>query len=295
MDSHKYLLALQNRIILEKIDDETKNYIRGLEGEVCIKGLLDKYKQSNYIYNLNLNYKNRVQIDFLVISDDTIFHLEVKHYSGDYSIHEGQLLNEYGTMFYTPFQQIKRAHYELNHVITHYNINRELKSFLVFSNPKFTLKTHIPNNINVLLPTELHKLQYMFKNNKSIENSRILKIFKSNHSDFSHIYNNVNKIPIEHLRKGLKCPRCKRLYKTTLEINKKYLVCEACLYKIARQNLYLYNLKELYICKKEPFTLNEAQKWCQLENSLTIRRVVEKYFKSIDKNPKKYYLDNEEL
>lgn len=49
---------------------------------------------------------------------------------------------------------------------------------------------------------------------------------------------------------------------------------------------------EFYICKGEPFTLSEAQKWCEVENSLTIRRVLDKNFRFINKKPKKYYIDN---
>lgn len=36
MNSQKYLLAIKNRIIQEKLDEETRNYIKGLEGEVFV-------------------------------------------------------------------------------------------------------------------------------------------------------------------------------------------------------------------------------------------------------------------
>lgn len=48
----------------------------------------------------------------------------------------------------------------------------------------------------------------------------------------------------------------------------------------------MFNLLELNLCKGEPFTLSEAQKWCEVENKYTIRRVCEKYFRSTNKNPK---------
>ena len=58
--------------------------------------------------------------------------------------------------------------------------------------------------------------------------------------------------------------------------------------------LYILKQAKVYILKLsfpkgEPFTLSEAQKWCEVENKYTIRRVCEKYFRSTNKNPKKYY------
>ncbi|HAL09442.1 MULTISPECIES: nuclease-related domain-containing protein [Mammaliicoccus] len=293
MNSHKYLLALQNRIIQEDLDGELKNYIKGLEGENYFKMILEEHEVKNFIHDINLNIKSRVQIDFLVVTDTTIFHLEIKHYSGDYSIQDGQLLNDYGNMFYSPFQQIQRANYEISHIISHYNIKRALKSFLIFTNPQFTLKTAKPSNFNILLPTELHKLAYMFKDDYSEENSEIINIFKKENKDFSKFYNNINKVPLKHLRPGLKCPRCNKLNHMLVEDNKKTIICQSCHYRGDRQYVYLYNLKELYICKKEPFTLDDAQKWCGVSNNLTIRRVLDKYFKSYNKKPKIYYLSNE--
>ncbi|WP_325952132.1 hypothetical protein [Mammaliicoccus sciuri] len=41
MNSQTYLLALKNRIIQDKLDEDTRNYIKGLEGELFIKDILD--------------------------------------------------------------------------------------------------------------------------------------------------------------------------------------------------------------------------------------------------------------
>lgn len=289
MTSQKYLFAIQNRLIQDKLDDETKNYIKGLEGEIFIKCILDDYPDLHYLYDYHINHKNRVQIDFLIVTDDALLHLEIKHYSGDYTIKDGQLMNEFGNMFYTPFQQLRRANHELNCLISHFKISKPIQSYLIFTNPKFTLKSSIPNQLNILLPTELHKLKYMFKNKNSIENENILHMFQQEHRDFSHIYKNINRVPMSCLRPGLKCPKCRRLNTITVEGRKKNLQCRICHYKDIRQNVYLFNLLELNLCKGEAFTLSEAQEWCGVENRHTIRRVCEKYFNSTNKNPKKYF------
>ncbi|WP_323703825.1 nuclease-related domain-containing protein [Mammaliicoccus sp. Dog046] len=289
MTNQKYLFAIKNRIIQSKLDEEMRNYIKGLEGEIFIKCILDEYPDLHYLYNYQINHKNRVQIDFLIVTDDALLHFEIKHYSGDYTIKDGQLMNEFGNMFYTPFQQLRRANHELNFLISHFKINKPVQSYLIFTNPKFTLKGSIPSQFNILLPTELHKFQYMFKNQNTQENLRILRLFQREYKDFSHIYKNNNRVPMSCLIPGLKCPKCKSMNTIVNEDCKKNLTCRKCDFKDVRQNIYLFNLLELYICLGESFTLSEAQEWCDVENKHTIRRVCEKYFNSTNKNPKKYF------
>ena len=289
MDRQTYLLAIKNRIIQDRLDEDTRNYIKGLEGEIFIKRILDEYPDLHYLYDFHISHKNRVQIDFLIVTDDAICHFEVKHYSGDYTIKDEQLINRFGNMFYTPFQQLRRANHELNYLISHMNIHKPLHSYLIFTNHKFTLKGTIPNHFNILLPTELHKLKYILKNKNSLENENILHMFQREHSDFSHIYKNIKKVPMSCLRPGLKCPKCKRLNTIEIEDHKKYLKCRLCDFKDIRQNVYLFNLLELYLCKGEAFILSEAQEWCGAGNRYTIRRVCDKYFSSTKKNPKRYY------
>ncbi|MEB7657454.1 NERD domain-containing protein [Mammaliicoccus vitulinus] len=289
MNSQKYLLAIKNRIIQEKLDEETRNYIKGLEGEVFVKRILDEYPDLNYLYDFHISHKNRVQIDFLIVTDDAILHFEIKHYSGDYTIKDSQLISEFGNMFFTPFQQLRRANHELNAIISHFNINKPLQSYLIFTNPKFTLKGSIPNHFNILLPTELHKFKYMFKNKNIIENAKILQLFQREHRDFSHVYKNVKRVPMSCLRPGLKCPKCGSVSTIEIENRKKYFHCKYCNFEDKRNKLYLYNLIELYLCKGEPFTLVEAQEWCGVENKHTLRRICDKHFNSNGKKPKKYF------
>ncbi|WP_323704541.1 nuclease-related domain-containing protein [Mammaliicoccus sp. Dog046] len=290
MNNQLYLEALTNRLNNKHLDQNTKSFLKGMEGEVIIEPILNQVNNLNYIHNLNLDLFNRIQIDFLIVDDHYVYHLEVKHYSGDYQIQDDQFINQYGNMFNTPFAQIHRANFEISQFMKHHKILRELKSILIFTHPTFTLKSPVPKNIHMMFPTELYKLQYMFKNFKTKENQQILSVFSENRADFSGIYNNIEKVPMKYVIPGLKCPKCKALNNLRLINKKKMLFCMECDSNWSRQYVYLYNLKELYICKREAFTLKEAEVWCGVSNTLTIRRVAEKYFKSVGKKPKKYYL-----
>ncbi|GGI42142.1 nuclease-related domain-containing protein [Mammaliicoccus stepanovicii] len=292
MTTQNYLIAIQNRYEIAQLNSEMKQFIKGLEGEVYFKQLLKKQHNILYINNLNLNFKNRVQIDFLVISDQSIYHFEVKHYSGDYYIRDNQFTNSHGNIFSTPFQQIERANHEIQQIMDQNYINRELKSFLVFTHPTFTLKSPLPSNINSLMPTELYKLSNMFSNYKPQENRKIFQIFKEAHSDFSQFYQNITKIPFNYINPGLKCYKCHQIECIKYEDNKVYTYCNHCQRKLDRKSLYLFNLKELYFCKGEQFTVTEGTNWCRAKNIYTIKRVCDKYFKYNVEKPRYYYLDN---
>lgn len=193
-------------------------------------------------------------------------------------------------MFYTPFQQLYRANNELQLLLKKYEINREIKTILIFTNPTFTLKSQIPPQYEALLPTELHKIQRLFKNYKTEENHRILKMIEKEKNTFADIYQNNKRVPFNDIKQGLKCPNCKSIDKLSISEKKKSVCCTICSNKFSRRSIYLYNLKELFICKGEPFTLQDAEKWCSTNNKHTLRRICNKYFKIIEGKPRKYYL-----
>lgn len=140
-----YFNAVNNRIEQNETTREIYRQMKGAEGEKIVKAILDKEHTLSYEYNVQLYIKNKIQIDFLVVDDDKIFNLEVKHYKGDYYIDDNQIKNNYGNIFPTPFQQIKRTEFELEFVKAKLNIKRNIESYLIFTNPTFTLHSEIPN------------------------------------------------------------------------------------------------------------------------------------------------------
>ena len=290
MQNIVYFTSLINRIDKSSLDSQMATFLKGLEGEAIIYQKLKLINHLPFLYNIELNINNRVQIDFLVVSDDYVYHFEIKNYSGDYYIKNDQFINDYGSMFYTPFQQLYRANNELQLLLKKCEINREIKTILIFTNPTFTLKSQIPPQYEVLLPTELHKIQRLFKNYKIAENHRILKIIEEEKNTFSDIYQNNKRVPFDDIKHGLKCPYCKSVDKLNISEKKKSVCCTICSNKFSRRSIYLYNLKELFICKGEPFTLQDAERWCSTNNKHTLRRICNKYFEIIEGKPRKYYL-----
>ncbi len=288
MELTRYNKAIFGRIDANQDTQEIYRQIQGEEGEQIVQQMLDKELKLNYVHNIELNIKNQIQLDFLIVDDDKMINLEVKHYKGDYYIIDNQMKNSYGNIFQTPFSQMKRAEYELELIKSHLNIKRDIISYLVFTNPTFTLHSDIPNRKQVLLPTELHKIPRLFNNFKVDENRAILNKIKTLKQDFSKTYPR-HMIPFEQIKPGLRCPHCRKINQIQLDKRMRFGHCMYCSRQIQRQLLYLENLKELYVLKNEPFTLKEAKLWCG-GDAHAIRRVCKRHFKKKGKHKSYFYL-----
>lgn len=103
MEYATYLKALDGRLVQNETTRELFRQIKGIEGEELIKQILDRELKLNYVHDIELDINNKIQIDFLIVDDEKIINLEIKHYKGDYYIVDNQLKNSYGNVFQTPF------------------------------------------------------------------------------------------------------------------------------------------------------------------------------------------------
>lgn len=95
MEYATYLKALNGRLEQNETTRELFRQIKGIEGEELIKQILDQELKLNYVHDIELDINNKVQIDFLIVDDEKIINLEIKHYKGDYYIIDNQLKNSY--------------------------------------------------------------------------------------------------------------------------------------------------------------------------------------------------------
>lgn len=75
-------LTLYNKAIFGRIDanqdtQEIYRQIQGEEGEQIVQQMLEQELKLNYVHNIELNIKNKIQLDFLIVDDDMIINLEV--------------------------------------------------------------------------------------------------------------------------------------------------------------------------------------------------------------------------
>ncbi len=287
-----YVNALTSRLNEDSHDFEIMNKFKGYEGEQLVENLLKQQHQIVFSHNLEFVSSNAVQIDFLIIHNSQISILEVKHYYGDFEIYDNYIKNSSNKRYTSPFVQLYKAKNTLQSILQEINLNLPINHYLVFSNPTFTLRNHIPNRSQVLLRSEFYKFPKLFQSQQIDKDKQILQQIIAKQQIFSHRFKPVERVAFNKITKGIKCPECKKLHTIIIEEKKKIIPCTNCLKNFRRVEIYYFNIMELAIIKgKEGFTIPEAVEWCEANNVQTVKRICNQHFKSKGQRYKTYYLE----
>lgn len=77
MELTRYNKAIFGRIDANQDTQKIYRQIQGEEGEQIVQQMLEQELKLNYVHNIELNIKNKIQLDFLIVDDDMIINLEV--------------------------------------------------------------------------------------------------------------------------------------------------------------------------------------------------------------------------
>ncbi|OAO24507.1 nuclease-related domain-containing protein [Mammaliicoccus lentus] len=291
-----YVDALRGRI--DKIPDQLEElyaiWKQGYIGEKEFSEILNEQKSETWLHDLQFKNYNQVQLDFIVVTDEAIIQFEIKNYTGDYYYENGKLFRSTGYVAKDLIHQFEVSDETLKRIAKKYKIDRKVISYIVFINPTFTLYGDLRSRINILLYSELHKLKDMLGANfKYDENVWICKKLKSLHQPFitSHLY--FQKVEFSKIGVGIKCNSCNKMIEPSEVFNvRKYVKCKKCGTITSRHSIIIQSLKELYLLKGEPFSINEAEKWTGVSNS-AIKRILYKNFKRIGNYKNSKYVDED--
>lgn len=291
-----YVDALRGRI--DKIPDQLEElyaiWKQGYIGEKEFSEILNEQKSETWLHDLQFKNYNQVQLDFIAVTDEAIIQFEIKNYTGDYYYENGKLFRSTGYVAKDLIHQFEVSDKTLKRIVKKYKIDRKVISYIVFINPTFTLYGDLRSRINILLYSELHKLKDMFGANfKYDENVWICKKLKSLHQPFITSYLYFEKVEFSKVIGGLKCISCNKIIEPSEIFNvRKYVKCKKCGTISSRYSIVLQSLKELYLLKGEPFSINEAEKWTGVSNS-AIKRILYKKFKRIGNYKNSKYVDED--
>lgn len=153
------LNARMNLSTTEKLNYE--NLQKGYLGELKLQNLLNRDNSSPYYITLfDLLFESNqteFQIDSLVISQNSIFLLEVKNFAGDFII-EGDkwyIVNS-GKEIRNPLLQLQRTEFLFKQLLQNINVTLMVKSYVVFVNEAFTLY-QTPLAMPLIFPTQLKR------------------------------------------------------------------------------------------------------------------------------------------
>ncbi len=265
-----------------------ETYKKGKEGENKFLELLSCIENVEYIYNLQLRNNQDYQYDFIVITDKIIYQFEIKNYYGSYEFKNGNLIGQSGFIIKYPTAQLERNEYYLELLIKRLNIQRMIKSYLVFINENFKLTGKVNNDL-IILPTQLNKVKHLIRNENPQQNHLINTSLQKLNSPFEDEYHQYPKFKFENINPGIRCTHCKNIISETLKEKQKMITCNFCFSRISRKKLILKTLEELLCIKGEPFTMREARKWCNGIHRNTLSYIMKEEFKVKMKNKTKVY------
>lgn len=287
-----YVNTLTSRLNEEAHDFEIMNKVKGYEAEQLVEDFLKQQHQIVFSRNLEFVSSNAVQIDFLIIHNSQLSILEIKHYYGDFEIYDNYIKSSYNKLYTSPFVQLYKAKNTLQSILQEMNLNLPINHYIVFSNPTFTFRNHIPNRSQVLLHSEFYKFPKLFRSQQIHKDKQIIQQIIAKQQIFTHRFKPVERVAFNKIAKGIKCPGCKKLHTIIIEEKKKIIPCTNCLKKFKRVELYYFNIMELPIIKeKEGFTIPGAVEWCEANNVQTVKRICNQHFKSKGQKYKTYYLE----
>lgn len=202
---------------------------KGYQGELMFDQLTTKISGDMLILNdLCLDFNHSVfQIDTLIISEKTIFPIDIKNYEGDNIYGEEvfkRVLSDYEMT--NPFNQLKRSNFLLRSLLKKFNIHLPIAGYIVFVNPEFTLYQS-PVNTSYILPTQINRFLKTFNetpSNLNEHHKKLANLLISMHQNEAP-YTKLPSYEYHQLRKGIVCSAC---HSFNISVEKKRLTCNQC-------------------------------------------------------------------
>lgn len=268
------------------------NLEKGYQGEVFFDQLTAKLQCNMYFINdLCLEFNRSVfQIDTLILSQNTIFLIEIKNYEGDYQYDSeefrGVLSNN---EISNPLDQLKRSKSLLRSLLKSHGVNLPIEGYVIFVNPEFTLY-QAPLNTSIILPTQLNRFLKKFNETPSKlqhQHKKLADLLISMHQTKSP-YTRLPAYEYDQLQKGIACTSC---HSFGVSIEEKKFVCDQCGAAEDVDSAVLRNINEFSLLFPDKrITTNYVHEWCNVVKSKkTIRRILLQNFTSVGSRHQRYF------
>lgn len=276
--------------------EESHRYDQLLKGFKGEKKLEKLFYQGNYnkiipLFSCLYEHDSReFQIDCTLITSDTIYLLEVKNYSGNYSMRNNSIhYLPTNREISNPINQINRTEILFKNMLADMKINMQVRSYIVFVNQNFVLY-NASEELPIILPPQIERFFQITNENAYMSTEQTKKIAEKLRQGNKNksIYERRPKYDISECRRGLFCMHCHagldRVGRQTFkceQCDKNYHVDEAVLYAVAEFHL-------LFPDKK--IRVEKILDWCgDAVSAKFIGRVLARNLSKVAKSRYTYY------
>lgn len=284
---------------MELSEKDLNNYWsheKGFTGELKFDQLLLEHLPNEWLVigDLLLEHNNTYfQIDNVLISQETIYLIDVKYFKGDYFIESDNWYSEFSHKeIKNPLVQLERSESLFRRYIQVIGFNFTIESYLVFNHTEFTLYK-APRNPSFIFPSQLNR--FMNKLKKTAVNPKEKHVKLAQKLDEGHIEKNPYlRIPhysYDRLEKAIICKKCGSFISHVQDYS---IICNQCGHKENVQSAVLRSVEEYRILFPDRrITTNYIYEWCgKIILEKRIQRILGKNFKMIGHGKTAYYVSS---
>lgn len=267
---------------------QNKKYLINLQeghvGETSLDKLTDCLGDQFLVLNdlyLKPKFSKSFQIDALIVAQQTIYLYEIKNYDGEYFYGEEMFFREPDLEVNNPLLQLQTNKNGLTILQRELSCSFEIKSYVVFINPEFTL-FNSPDDKRLLMHSQLNKhFSQMKTQNKMLSSDEIQLASQliAHTIKATPFYDDIPNYSFPTLKKGLCCEKCHSFH---LIKKTRVYTCLTCEHngKISSA-LMACMLEYQLLFPDDKFTTRIIYHWCGGE--VTLKRI-QRAFVELGKN-----------
>ena len=259
-----YLQNANNRCTLNETDEhQLLTSMKGIEGERLFLNCFEHCENILKLWDLQIDYRGLVQFDILFIVQGVVYHFEIKNYNGLFVEQGDNLQGPSGFIYRGIYSQLDRQHMMLKNVCQGFKV----VSKIVMINPGFKINT---NRSDIIFHSDLDELVRKFAQVESftamdLKLARKLEAMHIQDSKFDRIFY----YPFNELKKGLKCPNCRKILEHPVKTKKK-IIC-SCGHMINKREAIMLSIDEIECLKNDYFTCSEVSEWAGVSANMVYR------------------------
>lgn len=238
---------------------------KGFMGEKKLAHLLSASDYKNFLPIFGALFDvgdSEVQIDCMLVTRDRIFLLEVKNYTGDYCLENGNLhLFPNKTQVHNPLTQLERSELLMKRMLKEMRIHHDLQSYVIFINSNFLLYGSNPQLPMIFYPQLNRFLQKLNANARPLTD-KVVKLAEvlTNRQKERSFYERLPNYELAQLKRGVFCPKCSAKLQRT---GRRRFTCLACACDWDAEDVILHAVAQFHFLfpEKSISTLKMVD-WC---------------------------------
>ncbi|WP_414055863.1 nuclease-related domain-containing protein [Macrococcus equi] len=287
-DYQKYLLDAEDRVTLDDLDMmNLKRLHQGYSGELVFYEMIKDFEGCIVLWDISLETPGRAQFDFIVITDERIYHFDVKNFSGKYTYKDGNFISEKQYVSSDVLSRLNRGHKVMQQFLAQVNVDFPFHSRVVFINETFQLKGFEASD-SVIFADDLYKICDYLGSKKVITQEMIdLAQDIIYHHKPKNYFERIHYYSIEEMQKGVRCPKCRRIGMQQRK-RMRYMLCP-CGYKESNMDIVhrTYDILENFGAEK--ITATMIADWTGLEVRC-VQKMMFKHYQRVGKAKGTYYI-----